>query len=184
MINNLVNQYGLDRAYVISSLPFVLEEVRNYTNQYFLTKTHSRVDRIEDNQVFINQPHDFQVGDSIELLNSENNTLIYQIKTINETSIELEQDLTPELKNPRIVMIKLSFRGVNLKTVVDMITYSQSVDGVGIKQQSLGGYSVTFALPSGGETIYPLELYGGLKSLRKLHDDYAEYWRKGYARVY
>lgn len=185
MIETLMNYTKLDKETIINLLPFVLIEIRNYTNQYFLTNHHLKIVEIKDNQIVVeNNSNEIQVGDTVELMNSENNTLIYQIKEINDNVFSVEQSLVDEVGNSNMVMIKLSFKNVNLKTIEKMLKYDNEFGDIsGIKSQSLGGYSVVYSTPDGGETHYPIELYGGVKSLCKVNDDYAEYWRKGYVRL-
>lgn len=185
MIETLMNYTKLDKETIINLLPFILIEIRNYTNQYFLTKHHLKVVEIKDNQIIVEEnSNEIQVGDTVELMNSENNVLIYQIKKIEDKVFFVEQSLVDEINNQDIVMIKLSFKNVNLKTMEKMLKYDVEFgNNSGIKSQTLGGYSVTYSTPDGGETHYPIELYGGIKSLRKVNDDYAEYRRKGYVRL-
>ena len=188
MIDTLLNyNSSLTRSNIVNSLPFILSEIRNYTNQYFLTLSHLSVQKIDDGVIYLSDDPStvFEVGDTIELMNSENNTLIYQIKEFNGNTMKLEQGIVDEKLNDKIVAIKLSFKNVNLKTISQMITYDMKFGGTsGIKSQTLGGYNVTYATPSDkGETMFPIELYGGLNSLKKLNDDYAEYRRKGYVRL-
>jgi len=186
MIDILVNQTGLDRNTIVNLLPFILIEIRNYTNQYFLTLKHNPVIKIENKKIYLDGEIQVSVGDTIELMNSENNTLIYQVKTVGDGYVEVEQDfIVDEIDNEHIVMIKLSFKNVNLKTIGGMLEYDEKFgDLSGIKSQTLGGYNVTYASADGGDTAYPLELYGGVNSLKKLNDDYAEYRRKGYVRLW
>ncbi len=182
MINNLVTNFNLEREAVINLLPFILSEIRNYTNQYFLTTTNEKSTEIQDKKIYVEKPYKFSEGDIIEIINSENNTGLYIVKNTTKDYIEVYQNISNETNN--MTIIKLSFKGVNLKTISDMISYSVNfAETSGIQSQSLGGYSVSYSQPSGGETIYPLELYGGLNSLKKLHDDFAEYRRKGYVRL-
>ena len=185
MIETLMNYTKLDKETIINLLPFILIEIRNYTNQYFLTKHHLKVVEIKDDAITVEDNNgEIQVGDTIELMNSENNTLIYQVKDIEGNEILVEQPLIDESGNQDIVMIKLSYKNVNLKTIEKMLKYDVEFgDNNGIKSQSLGGYSVTYSTPEGGDTHYPIEMYGGIKSLRKVDDDYAEYRRKGYVRL-
>ena len=177
MIEILEKSTGLDRSTIIDLLPFILIEIRNYTNQYFLTLNHNKVIKIENKKIYFDGEPKVAVGDTIELLNSENNTLIYQIKNIGNGYVEVEQV-------DYIVMIKLSFKNVNVKTIGGMLEYDKKFGELsGIKSQTLGGYNVTYESPEGGFTAYPIELYGGVNSLKKLNDDYAEYRRKGYVRL-
>ena len=186
MIDILVKSTGLDRSTIIDLLPFILIEIRNYTNQYFLTLHHNKVVKIENKKIYFDDEPQVAVGDTIELMNSENNTLIYQIKTIGNGYVEVEQDyIVDEIGNEHIVMIKLSFKNVNIKTIGGMLEYDDKFGKLsGIKSQTLGGYNVTYAsADASGDTAYPKELYGGVNSLKKLNDDYAEYRRKGYVRL-
>lgn len=186
MIDILEKSTGLDRNTIVDLLPFILIEIRNYTNQYFLTLHHNKIIKIENKKIYFEGKLEVIVGDTIELLNSENNTLLYQIKTVTEEYVEVEQAdyIVDEIDNTHMVMIKLSFKNVNLKTIAGMMDYDTKFGKLsGIKSQTLGGYNVTYESPEGGFTAYPIELYGGVNSLKKLNDDYAEYRRKGYVRL-
>lgn len=184
MIDHIRNLTGIQRQDIIDLLPFVLMEIRNYTNQYFLTTTRTDVSYIENHKIYVDNTTGFNVGDSIEILNSHLNTIIYQVKNVENDYIEVEQDLLNEHGVKNVVVIKLSFRGVSINTVSNMVSYSKNTMGQGgVQSQSLGGYSVTYSKANEGMTAYPLELYGGVNALRKLHDDYAEYRRKGYVRL-
>ena len=186
MIEILEKSTGFDRNTIIDLLPFILIEIRNYTNQYFLTLKHNPVVKIENKKIYFDGEAQVSVGDTIELLNSENNTLIYQIKTIQDGYVEVEQGdyIVDEIGNEHIIMIKLSFKNVNIKTIEGMLEYDEKFGKLsGIKSQTLGGYNVVYSSAEGGYTVYPIELYGGVNSLKKLNDDYAEYRRKGYVRL-
>lgn len=185
MIETLMNYTKLDKDTIVDLLPFVLVEIRNYTNQYFLTKHHLKVIKIENDTVYVDGDVDsINIGDTVELMNSENNTLVYQVRDKIDKCFVMEQPLVDEIGNDDIVMIKLSFKNVNMKTIEKMIKYEVEFgDNPAIKSQSLGGYTVTYSTPDGSETTYPIELYGGVKALKKLNDDYAEYRRKGYVRL-
>ncbi len=184
MLDNLVNQTGLNREDIVSVLPSILMEIRNYTNQYFLTTTNMKITKIKENKVY----HDdkfgkLKYGDCIELLNSLDNTSLYFVDEVFEDYFTVEGTLSDETP-VRCAAIKLSFQGVSTRVLQGFITYEHATAGVdGIISQSLGEYSVTYARPTSGYTSYPLELYGGLNALRKMHDDFAEYRRKGYVRV-
>ena len=187
MIEILEKSTGFDRNTIIDLLPFILIEIRNYTNQYFLTLKHNPVVKIENKKIYFDGEAQVSVGDTIELLNSENNTLIYQIKTIQDGYVEVEQGdyIVDEIGNEHIIMIKLSFKNVNIKTIEGMLEYDEKFGKLsGIKSQTLGGYNVVYSSAEGGYTVYPIELYGGVNSLKKLNDDYAEYRRKGYVRLW
>lgn len=185
MIDTLMNYTKLEKDAIINLLPFVLIEIRNYTNQYFLTKYHLNVVEIVDNKIKVaDGNYKVRVGDTIELMNSENNTLIYQIKEVYDDIVVTEQPLSDETDTENIVMIKLSFKNVNPQTIKKMLEYDSNFGEIsGIKSQTLGGYSVTYATPNDGNTIYPVELYGGINSIKKMNDDFAEYRRKGYVRL-
>ena len=186
MIDILEKSTGLDRNTIINLLPFILIEIRNYTNQYFLTLNHNKVTKIENKKIYFEGNSSVSVGDTIELLNSLNNSLIYQIKNVGDEYVEVEQEdyIADEIDNEHITMIKLAFNGVNPKTIGGMLEYDKKFGELsGIKSQTLGGYNVTYETAEGGNTAYPIELYGGVNSLKKLNDDYAEYRRKGYVRL-
>ena len=51
MIDILEKSTGLDRSTIIDLLPFILIEIRNYTNQYFLTLKHNPVVKIENKKI-------------------------------------------------------------------------------------------------------------------------------------
>lgn len=185
MIETLINYTKLDEDTIIDLLPFTLIEVRNYTNQYFLTLDSLVVSKIEDNKIYINGDiSKFAEKQFIEIMNSQNNQLIYIIKEITDEYIEVYQNLEND-NSSCMVVIKLAFGVVNPKVIAGMLNYDNEFGvSTGIKSQSLsGGYSVTYAMPDGSEGIYPTEMYGGIKSLKKLNDDYAEYRRKGYVRI-
>lgn len=188
MLNILTSQYGLDKDALISTLPFILEEVRGYTNQYFLTKTNCTVTHIENGKLYTNHKvGTMYVGDTIEILNSENNTSLYFVKTVMEDYIELEGFVQDD-NSIGMVAIKLSFKGVNGKSIKSMLEYDESTQGLsGIRSQNLGGYSVSYGDTKTGvgglATNYPSEMYGSLNALRKINDDGREYVRYGYARL-
>ena len=52
MIDILEKSTGLDRNTIIDLLPFILIEIRNYTNQYFLTLNHNKVIKIENKKIY------------------------------------------------------------------------------------------------------------------------------------
>ena len=52
MIDILEKSTGLDRSTIINLLPFILIEIRNYTNQYFLTLNHNKVIKIENKKIY------------------------------------------------------------------------------------------------------------------------------------
>ena len=89
MIDILEKSTGLDRSTIVDLLPFILIEIRNYTNQYFLTLKHNPVVKIENKKIYFDGEPKVAVGDTIELLNSENNTLIYQIKNVGDGYVEV-----------------------------------------------------------------------------------------------
>ena len=127
MIDILEKSTGLDRSTIINLLPFILIEIRNYTNQYFLTLNHNKVIKIENKKIYFDGEPKVAVGDTIELLNSENNTLIYQIKNVGDGYVEVEQVdyIVDEIGNEYIVMIKLSFKNVNVKIIDGMLEYDK-----------------------------------------------------------
>ena len=183
MIKTLNGMYGIPEDELVKLLPLVLVEIRNYTNQYFLTNYSQEILHITDNKLYFDKSPIFEVGNTIEILNSSDNFMVYQVKEVGSDYVELEQVVSNE-QSIHLRAIKLAFRGVNWKTIADMVNYSINFSGAtGIKAQSLGGYSVTWNQVENGGTLFPLELYGGINSLRKMNDDYAEYWRKGYARI-
>lgn len=187
MIEVLKNSTSLDRETIVDLLPFILLEIRNYTNQYFLTKHNLDVEKIENNKIYFEGDTSYFVeGDCIEILNSLNNTSLYNIKNIEDNYITVEQPIMNEKVEENVKIIKLSFKGVNIKSIINMINYEEEFgEQSGIKRQTLGGYTVEYATGGSSKptTLYPLELYGGLNSLRKYHDDFAEYRRKGYVRL-
>ena len=188
MIDTILNiNSSLNREDIVKSLPFILNEIRNYTNRFFLTNKFLKVTEVGTNYIKVEDGnYKFQKGESIEILNSLNNTLVYQVK-LNQTSnaIYIEQQLISEINCKSMYVIKLDFRSVNPQTIINMVDYSEKFKNLnGIKSQTLGSYSVTYE--NSGEnvdTMYPHYLYGSLNQIRKLNTDYDEYRRFGYVRL-
>jgi len=183
-IVSLLTTYGVTETTVKNLIPSVLQEIRRYTNQWFLTSVSMSDDfTIEGNKIYFTEDCPFKVGDWFELLNSIDNYEVYSVKSITDEYIEVNQDLADEEISD--TLIKLSFRGVSPMTVSSMLAYDLS-RGTSkfIKSQTLNGYSVTYADNSNMKVpnAYPNELYGGVNSLRKVNDDYAEYSRYGYRK--
>lgn len=188
MIDTLLNiNSSLNREDIVKSLPFILNEIRNYTNRFFLTNKFLKVKKITETYIEVEDgSYTFQKGDSIEILNSLNNTLVYQVKfNQNNNIVHIEQKLNLETDCKSLYIIKLDFRGVNPQTIINMVDYSEKFKNLnGIKSQTLGSYSVTYE--NSGEnvdTMYPHYLYGSLNQIRKLNTDYDEYRRFGYVRL-
>lgn len=168
-------------------LPYVLNDVRGYTNQYFLTKVHFKGTIIVASEytIQVDDASMFKVGDWIEFLNSIDNTSIYSIKEIDGNTITVYQPLVTGTTTDTI--IKLSFRGVSPLSLVGLLSYDLNRGTTKhIKSQSLsGGFSVSYvddSTSSQSNTNYPIELMGGFNSLKKLNDDYQEYKRYGYCK--
>lgn len=167
----------LDKETIIDMLPFILMDIRDYTNQYFLTKYNLEIIRIEDGKIYYDGDiSNFYVGDVVELLNSYNNTILYTIKEITNDYIEVDQEIDDEIDD--ITLIKLSFKGINPKTLVAMIEHDPKKSGV--KAETLGGYAIEYNV---NNMFYPPEILSGLSGLRKLNDDFEEYGRYGYDRI-
>lgn len=180
MIRELKKQFNNEE--IMDKLPFVLMEIRNYTNQYFLTKASKPVISIEDNRIYLPNSLGFETYDIVEILNSDRNIGIYVVKEVGTNYLEFFQELSDEETNNMRVIL-LSFKKVNIKTIINMLKYSLDFqETTGIRSQTLGGYRVEYA-SSDGVTLFPTEMYGAINSLRKLNDDYAEYRRKGYVRL-
>lgn len=184
LVKNLLesNDITIDDDALYESISHALQSVRNYTNQYFLTKTHLTTNlSVSTNSITVTEPHPFKVGDWIEFLNSENNTNIYLVSEVSDSVITVKQTLSEELVYD--TLIKLSFKGINSVVLAGMINYDyQNALGSYITQQNLNGYSVTYATGMEHGLAYPKVLYGGVNHLRKLNDDYSEYHKYGYKK--
>ena len=179
MIDQVISAVDILRDDVVNLLPFVLLEIRNYTNQYFLTTKNSNVVKIEDDKIYLEDTSDFKHNDIIEILNSESNTMLYTVNGVETDYITVDQVVSDEVLT-HVKVIKLSFRGVNVMTVVNMLNYTNTMgDEFGVASKSMGQFSVSYAQSKVGLT-YPDYMYGSLKSLRKINDDKLEYRRKGY----
>ena len=168
-------------------LPSTLNEIRAYTNQFFLT-TVSMKDVsfvVSENTITFEGECPFTKGQFIEFLNSEFNTSIMSIKEIDDGVITVNQTLFDE--EIEDTLIQLSFRGVSLVSVANMVGFDITKGTTrDIKKQTLsGGYSVEYfgVSENGIPRMYPDTLYGGIKGLRKLNSDYDEYIRYGYRKI-
>lgn len=175
MIGELLEVMDIPRKDLSNLLPLILLEIRNYTNQYFLTTTHSKIVKVESKKVYVEDVSKFGVNDTVEIVNKG----IFTIDTIGADYFTVDQYL--EQVEDNSVAIKLNFRGVNIFTLMTMMNYMNSdMSERVVISQSQGGRSVTYADATNQSTLFPINLYGSLQSLRKLNDDGLEYIRKGY----
>lgn len=162
-----------------------LFEIREYTNQYFLTRHHSKVVEVVDGVIVLEEVLPLKKGDYIELLNGRNNGL-YTVNTVTDgTLLTVDEDLVDDATPQGVVLILLDVGRLNKRALSTFGNYLANEEHTSVvASQNFGGYSVNYVVDKNEDMYaYPSKYYKPFASLVKLNDDYGEYKKYGYERL-
>lgn len=139
--------------------------IRSYTNNNFQRRS-CRFSATSDT-VLLGVNEYFNVGDTVQITDSEHNDGIYVIKNIENGRIVLDKELLPSKTN-LVTLVKYPIDVV--MGAANMVKWDlDSRDKVGIQSETLSRHSVTYFNMDGDNSIisYPKSLVGFLKPYMK-----------------
>lgn len=170
-ISQIASLSGSTIEEVRTTLPSLLQSIRDYTNRSFITSIGvidtinvDYTDEVSTITIQNDTFESFKVGDLIELRYSPDNRYIY---TISEISVDYKTLTLNEKVYPEEfygVVIKLSFP-IYETLLSDMIKYNKS-KLVGLISESLDGYA--YQLEAIGNSGYPKSIISNVSQFRQL----------------
>lgn len=153
---------GQGEQYLKDKLTAVEELIRSYTNNNFQNRTirfegASVFDRVYGKSPFL------QVGDTVQISQSQVNDGLYTITEIADDYIRLDRDVFSTEKN---LVTKIEYPNTIKNGIIDLMKWEiANRDKVGIQSETLSRHSVTYFNMDGENSVmgYPKSLLGFLK---------------------
>lgn len=148
-------------------LKSIEQTIRKYTNNNFQDRAFRRVANIEGNLFVCENSHLFEVGDTVQVSESELNKGLFVIETISNCNFTVEESVKDEQK---VLVTKISYPDDVVDCCLNLLEWEIKHRGkVGIQSETLSRHSVTYFNQDNGNQVmgYPASLLGCLKAYRK-----------------
>lgn len=147
-------------------LAAVEQTIRAYTNNNFQNCFIRSECDVVANQINGSVPG-LNVGDTIQISESQFNAGLYVVASIEENMIELDRDLFDE---PHVLVTKIEYPADVVDCCLNLMEWESKNRGkVGIQSETLSRHSVTYFNQDAANQVmgYPASLLGCLKAYRK-----------------
>lgn len=137
--------------------------VRRYTNNNFQVKAYRSRCNIVGGMIVCESIVPFEIGDTVQISESDYNAGLYTIKSIDNASIELNEHTVDE---NNVLVTKVSYPDDVQMGIVNMIKWDlDNRAKVGIQSETISRHSVTYFNMDGDNSSmgYPKSLLGFLK---------------------
>lgn len=125
----------------------MITEILDYLNNYFITSRES----ISGMTTTLTLTGNYAVGQYICIDGSKLNDDVYQIESINGSTVKLTQNLKPESTN--CIVFGMSVPNSIIRISADISTYAQA-SSQGIASESQGSRSVSYVDGSSWQSVY------------------------------
>lgn len=166
-LRQLVNSEETDQALEVRLQALELL-IRAYTNNNFQVRAFRAVAvAVEGNQLMLNSPHPFRVGDTLHITESDFNAGLVNITAIDGGTITVKEELFNE---SGVLVTKVQYPA-NLKMgVANMLKWDlENRDKIGVQSETVSRHSITyFNMDGDNSTVgYPKSLLGFLRPYMK-----------------
>ena len=144
--------------------------IRAYTNNNFQIRAFRAVAVAvaEGNQLLVNSPVPFKVGDTLQITESDfMQDELVTVLTVGDSSITVSGELSDE---SGVVVTKVKYPMDIKMGIVNLMKWElDNREKVGVASESISRHSVTYVDQTGDNTVmgYPVALMGFLKPYRK-----------------
>lgn len=141
--------------------------IRGYTNNSFAKRGYARIADVVGGTFTVEEPAEYEVGDTIQVLNSTKNDGLYTVKTIKGNTFTVNERTRDEID----VYVTLVEYPMDVKMgVVNLMKWEMNNrDKVGIQSEAISRHSVTYFDMGADNSVmgYPKALMGFLKPYMK-----------------
>lgn len=142
--------------------------IRAYTNNNFQKRPFRAVAvAIADNQLIVQNPHPFRVGDTLEITESDLNSGLVNVLVVSDGTITVKEDLYDE---SGVVLTKVVYPADVKLGVARMLQWQlDRGDKVGVQSETISRHDVTYFNMDGDNSSmgFPKSLLGFLRPYKK-----------------
>ena len=141
--------------------------VRRYTNNNFQVRAYRSRCNIVGGMIVCESIVTFEIGDTVQISESDYNAGLYTIKSIDDVLLEVNEHTVDE---NNVLVTKVSYPADVQMGIVNMIKWDlDNRAKVGIQSESISRHSTTyFNMDSSNQVMgYPVSLLGFLKPFQK-----------------
>lgn len=142
--------------------------IRAYTNNNFQKRPFRAVAvAIADNQLIVQNPHPFRVGDTLEITESDLNSGLVNVLAVSDGTITVKEDLYDE---SGVVLTKVVYPADVKLGVARMLQWQlDRGDKVGVQSETISRHDVTYFNMDGDNSSmgFPKSLLGFLRPYKK-----------------
>lgn len=160
-----VNLNGWTDEKISRKLKAIEQTIRKYTNNNFQNrKIRCECEVMSQRLYGVNVPN-LNVGNTIQISESRFNDGLYVVNAIDDTFIELDQDLIDE---SHALVTRIVYPDDVVDCAINLLEWSKKYGGkVGVKSETLSRHQVTYEDSTTLYDGYPVGLLSGLKKYRK-----------------
>ena len=146
-------------------LKAIEQVIRSYTNNNFQVRSYRRVADIVGNLFVADALIPFEVGDTVQISESELNEGLYTVKTVDDATFTLNESVKDEND---VLVTKISYPEDVVDCCINMLEWEvKNRSKVGIKSETLSRHSVTYEDSNSFFMGYPKGLLGCLSLYKK-----------------
>lgn len=163
----LVNLDNWTDEKIRMKLKAIEQTIRKYTNNNFQDRAFRRVANITGNLFVCEESHIFEVGDTIQVSESDLNKGLFVIESVDGYTFTVSENVKDETK---VLVTKVTYPDDVIDCCVNLLEWEIKHRGkVGIQSETLSRHSVTYFNQDKDNQImgYPVSLLGCLKAYRK-----------------
>lgn len=166
-IKEFVDLDGWTDERIERKLKAIEQTIRAYTNNNFQDRCYRRTADIVGGLLVVEALNPFDEGDTIQISESCFNNGLYNVVTVDETTLDVLENVTDETD---VLVTKVSYPADVVDCCINLMEWEvKNRSKVGIQSETLSRHSVTYFNQDSANQVmgYPASLLGCLKAYRK-----------------
>lgn len=161
----LINFNDWSEQKIERKLKAIEQVIRTYTNNNFQQRSYRRTADIIGSLFVADSLIPFEVGDTVQISESELNEGLFTVKTVEDATFEVNESVKDENE---VLVTKIVYPDDVIDCCINMLEWeNKSRSKVGIKSETLSRHSVTYEDSNSFFMGYPKGLLGCLSLYKK-----------------
>ena len=163
----LIDFNGWTDEKIARKLKAIEQTIRAYTNNNFQKRAYRKTADIVGGLFYANEPLLFNVGDTVQISESELNEGLFTVASVSDDTFTVEEDIVDEVD---ILVTKVEYPADVVECALNLLEWEiNNRAKVGIQSETLSRHSVTYFNMDGANQVmgFPASLLGCLKAYKK-----------------
>ena len=163
----LIDFNGWTDEKIARKLKAIEQTIRAYTNNNFQKRAYRKTADIVGGLFYANDPLLFNVGDTVQISESELNEGLFTVASVSDDTFTVEEDIVDEVD---ILVTKVEYPADVVECALNLLEWEiNNRAKVGIQSETLSRHSVTYFNMDGANQVmgFPASLLGCLKAYKK-----------------